>query len=325
MAAPSDVWIASSFGRFAARNLATDHDVFVGWSGAVLEAIPVARTRGMSIVIERGSSHIAHQAEVLAREYASLDISATPVDDRMIERELAEYSDADAIMVPTTYAAATFTERGVDPRKIVVNPYGAEGLRFPARTGVGRASPRIRILFVGQVSVRKGIPRLLRAFRLLDDRFELHLVGPVEPALRQLTKNAGDRVIAHGPLRGARLDDRFANADLFCMPSVEEGLPLALLQALAAGLPVVASPQTGAADVIADGREGLVVPSDDAPRLAGALASLHSAERRIAMGQAAKQRIENAFRWRDYGLRALSAYQRLRAGKAPRPDASDAA
>lgn len=306
-----DVWLASRFGRFAARTLPATADIFVGWSGASIETIEVARSRGMRVVIERGSSHIAHQAKVLADEYHRRGVRAVAVDPRMIDRELKEYEAADAIMVPTRYAASTFVQHGTSPSKLVINPYGVNMAKYVAMPVSRPPSPRTRILFVGRIGLRKGIPYLLQAFQKLGTSFELHLVGPQDAEMDSVARSYPEHIQLHGTLRGASLEARFQDADIFCLPSLEEGLSLALLQAMAAGLPVVATPETGAEDVVTEGQEGFLVPARDAERLASALLGLSSRERRVAMGTAARARVASAFSWSDYGDRAIAAYHRL--------------
>jgi glycosyltransferase involved in cell wall biosynthesis len=306
-----DVAIGRAFGRFAAANMPAEADIFVGWSGASLEAIPVARQRGMHVVLERGSSHIAHQAEILAEAHAEFGDSQGPVDERMIERELAEYAAADMIAVPTRFAAGTFVARGVPQSKLMINPYGADLARFDAVSPAERTTSHCRVLFVGEVGVRKGVPWLLRAFDRLDASFELHLVGPVTPQVRHLLSTTSDRIHVHGPLRSTALDRAFATADLFCLPSLEEGLPLALLQAMAAGLPIIATPECGARDVITEGVEGSIVPARNADALAAALTSMAAQPRRQIMGTAAQARVADGFSWAAYGNRAVAAYQGL--------------
>lgn len=307
----TDLAVGRGFARFVAGHLPSGADLLVGWSGATLEAIAPAKARGMTVVLERGSSHIGHQARVLAGEYARHGVDFRPVDPRMIARELAEYEAADAIAVPTGFARDTFVAAGIPAARIMVNPYGVDLSRFapPAARPEGRP----RLLLVGRIGLRKGIPTLLAAFQRLRGLAELHLVGPIEPGMERILAGPGDGVAVRGPLPGGALAAEYAAAHLFCLPSLEEGLPLTMLQAMAAGLPVVATPETGAADVIEPGREGLIVPSGDADALADALAALlQDRDRREAMGAAARARVASGHSWSDYGERAVDAYARLR-------------
>lgn len=95
-------------------------------------------------------------------------------------------------------------------------------------------------------------------------------------------------------MRGAALRAAFAGADIFCLPSIEEGFALAILEAMAAGLPVVATEATGCGEALDDGAEGLVVADRDA----------------VAITQA-RDRVEREFGWRRYGERALAIYRRV--------------
>ena len=162
-----DAFVGRKFGEFAARTDMTGADIFVGWSNATLEAVPVAREAGLKIVIERGSSHIEHQTDVLTKAYQGLGMNVPTTSPKVIERELTEYKLADAIAVPSKFAAQTFTDRGIPEEKLIINNYGVDLTRFgPLDSKTVRSKPRI--LFVGQVGVRKGIPNLVRAFSELS-------------------------------------------------------------------------------------------------------------------------------------------------------------
>jgi len=306
-----DHLIATRFAAFAADGLPSDADVFVGWSGASLEAARQARRLGMTVVIERGSTHIAHQDRVLAAAYEGLGMAYTPIDPRIVAREIEEYAIADAIVTGSFPAAATFAGEGVDPAKVAVNPYGVNLERF-GRLQPKRGQGRIRILFVGEVGVRKGVPWLLKAFARIKRDAELHLVGPVAPVFKpMLAQLPLDRVHLRGPLRGSALDEEFAAADLFCLPSIEEGFGMVVLEAMAAGLPVVASTATGAADMSA--AQPVLIPPADESALAEALALLIAdPEGREVRSVAGRQSVANGFSWQDYGDRAVRLYDQLR-------------
>lgn len=307
-----DAFVGRQFGRFAARMNMASADVFVGWSNATLEAIPAAHDAGLKVVLERGSSHIEHQTDVLIRAYHTLGISASIASNQVIERELAEYDLADAIAVPSQFAAKTFIDRGVSSEKLVINNYGVDLTRFS--TDLRRTERDIpRIVFVGQVGVRKGIPNLLKAFSALKSKAELHLVGPVEQGFENyLRDEATDAVSIKGPVQGSALPAIYAEADIFCLPSLEEGFPLVNLQALASGCPVITTEAAGAADIIQHGENGLTVADNSVEALTDALDQLiRDAELRCSMSSAAKASVQNGFSWEQYVTRAITAYEKL--------------
>ncbi len=307
-----DAFVGHKFGQFAARTDMTGADIFVGWSNASLEAIPVARETGLKIVIERGSSHIKHQTDVLKGAYQLIGMNVSTASHKVIERELAEYEQADAIAVPSNFAAQTFTDRGISPEKLIVNNYGVDLSRFkPIDTKTNRDKPRI--LFVGQVGVRKGIPNLLNAFSKLKDKAELHLVGPIEPGFSSYLRDAAtDGVTIKGSVSGDSLPEIYGNADIFCLPSLEEGFPLVNLQALASGCPVITTEAAGAADIIRDGTNGLTVANDSTEQLTDALEKLiEDVALRQEMSEAAPLSVLDGFTWGRYVSRAITAYENL--------------
>ena len=306
------VALAKAFGRFAAKNLPVGSNLLVGWSSATLEVIEPAQSRDIKVIIERGSSHIAHQTDVLTRAYADRGLVFSETPPAIVEREEAEYEAADSIAVPSTFAKRTFIERGISENKLIVNPYGVDLVRFkPSKREPGTGP--VKILSVGRVGIRKGIVDLITAFQPLAGKAELHLVGPVEPVMRKLLNAMPmEGVQLRGPFAADELPAIYQDADIFCLPSLEEGFPLVLLQAMASGLAVVATPETGAEDIITEGTEGHIVNAGDSRGLGNALAALvEDAGLRPQMGLAARARVENGWGWENYVERAMVGYQTL--------------
>jgi len=128
-----------------------------------------------------------------------------------------------------------------------------------------------------------------------DTRVRLLLVGqgPLEADLRQSAVEYGlcDRVQILG--YSNEVSDLLSAIDIFVLPSLSEGLPLALLEAAAAGRPLIATEVGGVPEIVDDGVNGLLVPPRDPKSLANAVQSLsHDPERRIKMGEAARKKVE---------------------------------
>ena len=311
-----DLWprahafIGRRFGKFVARTLPPEIDVFLGWSGASLEALEAAKRRGALAVVERGSTHILHQDDVLRRASAASGRDFPGIDRDIVARELAEYDLADRIEVPSGFAAETFVARGTPWEKLIVNPYGVDARAF-ATIAERPSRARPVIVFVGGIGTRKGAQDLIAAAAVLGDRATLVMVGPVAPGFRAA---AGGNVRFTGALDRPRLIAELHAADSFCLPSYEEGLALSMLQAMAAGLAVVATPETGIADVADEGSEALIVPSGRPDALAAALGILaDDADRRRAMGAAAARRA-STLTWAACARRAADAWQRAIGG-----------
>ncbi|HET7498998.1 MAG TPA: glycosyltransferase family 4 protein [Candidatus Eisenbacteria bacterium] len=191
-------------------------------------------------------------------------------------------------------------------RPISVVPNGVDLARFrPGVVPVARyRDGRVNILFVGRFDPRKGLPELLEACERLAERgtdFRLILVGDgrLRPGLeRRARRSLPGRVVFEGQVPHERLPQYYATADLFCSPARgAESFGLVLLEAMALGVPVVASDIPGYRCVVSHGTEGLLTPPRNPAALADALGGLiEDPERRARMG-AAGVRTAARFGW----------------------------
>ena len=284
-------------------------DALSTWGAELGRAVQQAGGRH---VCNRGSSHILFQRDLLVDEFARWGCPRPDgFPDWLVERELAEYASADAIAVPSSFVRESFEARGVPATKLHLAPYGVDLSRFSPRP---RADDRFRVLFVGSASVRKGIGYLLEAARplALKGQAEIWLVGAVSTEARALVARHADIVTLKGFVAPGELAATYAQGSVLVLPSIEEGLARVQVQAMACGLPVIATPNTGAADVLTDGREGFIVPIRDSRAIRDRLEWMlaHPAERR-AMGEAARQRAEARSGWSAYGDAVDGLYRRL--------------
>ena len=194
--------------------------------------------------------------------------------DRRADRLRALADHVDVFLAPTFFARERAAELGIDARKVQVRPLGAV-----AGPAVGRpAKARRRLGFVGTLAPHKGVDVLVRAFRALgraDLTLDLHGGLTTHPAyvdeLRQAA--SGDpRIRFNGPFPEGEQQRILAAIDLLVLPSVWwENSPLTVLEALAAGIPVVASAIGGLPELIAQDDTGLLTPPGDADALRQAL------------------------------------------------------
>lgn len=304
-----DVRRAAQFGRWAARRLPAC-DVLQGWTGYTLESIPVARARGTVVVATRASAHIRAQAALLADEYAAFGLTAPAVSPRMIERECEEYERADYVQVFSTFALRTFLAEGVAPERLVLVPAGVELGDAPvARTPAGGP---LRVLFLGNVTLQKGVHYLLQAVRRLGPgaaRLTLH--GGLSAEGEMILRRFGGEW--KGYLRGDELRRAFAEHDVLVLPSVQDGFGSVICEAMAAGLPVVASAHTSGPDLIDEGVTGFVVPPRDVDALVTALGTLAEDRARCRrMGTAAAAAIRARGGWKEAVDAMLATYEGLR-------------
>lgn len=197
----------------------------------------------------------------------------------------------------------------VPPKKAGVIP---NALRREFGTGDTDPGPQVRethglpaeavlVVFVGNLLKHKGLHRLIRALSGMPE-LPWHLAvvgegperGPCEALLEK--SSLGHRATFTGRLTGAGVEAILRSADVLALPSETEGMPYVILEAMAAGLPVVASSVYGIPELVDDGRTGLLVPPDDSDGLQRALRELlQNGPLRNEMGRRARERFEEHF------------------------------
>jgi glycosyltransferase involved in cell wall biosynthesis len=203
---------------------------------------------------------------------------------------------ADLVLVPGTFVEKTIREFHPDKR-IVRAPYGVGGDFWHSPSREPRDAP-LRFIYAGQLSLRKGIPILLNAWEkaALDDA-ELELVGVWQLAPTKRALPRGVTLVA--PLSRDALREHFRASDVFVFPSFFEGLSLTLMEAMACGLPAVATEAIASPDVVTQACGRLV----GAGELDALVEALHwcvdHREELPSMGRAARVRAEG-WTWENY-------------------------
>jgi glycosyltransferase involved in cell wall biosynthesis len=270
---------------------------------------------------ERGI-RIVHSADLYANVFALPSAAAADVPVRLGSRrdinpdktlplialQRAAYSCAHGVIANSRAAFDRLRLEGVSARRITVIPNGVDVDRFSASSDAaadtgdaGSSRPRRRVLMVANLRRGKGhdtlidaVPSVLRRFP--DATFTLAGGGPEKT---RLTSHAATRGVADALSWLGHRDDvetLAAAADIFVLPSRSEAFPNALLEAMAAGLPAIATSVGGIPEIIDDGRTGLLVRRDDPAELADALCRLMSDERLAAvLGAAARERIRASY------------------------------
>ena len=297
------------FDRYVATQLPRC-DVFCGLSGSGLYSGRRAKSRGATYVCDRGSAHIRVQDRILCEEFQLQGLPYSGIDPRIIRREEEEYETADLITVPSTFALNSFLECGVPQQKLRLATYGVDPGVFHA------CAPRLlndfHVLFVGGLSLRKGIRYLLEAFdRLQYGNKRLTFVGWVLPEMEETIKPYRDnpriKILGHVPQD--KLKEIMSTSHVLVLPSVEDGLGLVQVQALACGCPVIATQNTGGQDVFTDGKEGFIVPIRDSGAIAERLQRMaDDPSLWSTMSEAAIERVKTINGWEQYGDRMFEIF-----------------
>ncbi len=297
-----------SHDRFCRRYL-SPCDIFIGLSSFSLWSGQFARERfGALYVCERGSTHISFQEGVLQREYEALGLPYRPVSRFVVERELAEYEAADYVSVPSQAAWQSFVDSGISAKKLILQPYGINtGYFKPTKN----KSDVFKVVFVGALSVRKGLHKLIRAAELIGGyNVIINVIGSPTPDTQFLKSLCKSQKIAWlGHLPWDELVDELSSAHALVLPSVEEGLAIVQGQALACGCPVIASRATGAEDLFTNGKHGIILDKCTPETIAAAIVKLYSDRTLCAeLSAAASQLAQNLGGWASYGEKLSSRF-----------------
>jgi starch synthase len=278
-------------------------DAFIAISGAGLKTGIRVQQRGGKFICDRGSTHIRHRAELVEQEHLRWGVEENAKDDpRDLAREEAIYQAADALTVPSTHSRQTYIDRGIPAEKIHILPYGVLLDRFQKVDDPPKDT--FEVLYVGRIDLAKGVTDLLQAFaRLPVSNKHLTIIGGVTSEMRTvLPQLPQDKVTFVGTVPQLELKQWMSKSHVMVMPSLDEGMALVQGQALACGCPVIATTNSGGADLFTDGTEGFIVPIRDPDALLNRMQRLaDDPALQQRMSEAALLRVRSLGGWKKYG------------------------
>ena len=294
------------------------------FNSAGLELLEHARARGLFCVMEQTIAPAEIEDRLLAEEQDAFPGWERPGGpDRyraeFAARERAEWNCADLILCGSDFVCQGIAACGGPIERCRVVPYGFDpSWQATPKTACVR---EVRVLVAGAVGLRKGAPYVLRAAQLTKGIAQVRWVGPVG-----LTENAAAEMRRHVDLLGAvprpQMAEHYGWADVFLLPSICEGSATVCYEALAAGLPIITTPNAGS--VVRDGVDGFIVPVRDAEAIAGKLELLARDRDLLAWMSANALARSREFTVEKYGERLLAAirdaqanYQATLAANAP--------
>ena len=262
-----DAMLHQSFGRWAARSLRPDADVVYGFSGVMEEILKSPRRRCQLRTLLRGSAHIREQARILGEEEDRIGARLDGPSGWMIGREEREYELADKIFVLSTFALESFLSQGVPPNWLELCRLGVDLSHFRASNIVvaervkrvlGKAP--LRVLTTGAFSFRKGARDIADVATELSKKMVFRFVGDRLPETAELARQNSQNIefIDREPEKS--LVQHYAWADVFFFPTIEDGFAMVLLQAAAAGLPIIATANCSAPDFVVEDQTGWIIP-----------------------------------------------------------------
>jgi glycosyltransferase involved in cell wall biosynthesis len=264
------------FGRWAARSVRRDADVVHGFSGVMEEVLE--RHQGLTSVV-RGSAHIRVQDEILRSEEARAGQDIERPTRWIIAREEREYRAADQVTVLSRFAHTSFVSMGYSGERLMTLSLGVDIRRFrlspeqvSQRVERIRSGQPLRIVTVGTFSYQKGILDLIDVAERMKGRMTFRFVGHVPGEAHAILERASSVLEFVARVPEFELPDQYAWGDVFLYPTVQDGFAIVLLQAAAAGLPILATTNCAAPDFVREGLNGWIIGIRDPGSIADRLA-----------------------------------------------------
>lgn len=232
-----------------------------------------------------------------------------PVD---VERTKRELTAADAFLCGSEFVVNSLEYSGIDRGFCEICHYGVDTESFPYRPRTRKAEgDPLTFVYLGQVSEHKGVAWLFDAFIDIEaPRARLLCVGNVNLP-DSITSRLPSNIELRGMVQHDEVSEILLSADVMLFPSLGDGFPLSIMEGFASGLPVVCTENTGAADCVAEGENGFVVPVQDAGALRGRIEWFLSNREEIPrMAKAARDSV-SAFTWDAYYENAANAVEKL--------------
>lgn len=290
-------------------------DIFHVWNGHGLYSLRKARRLGARTVVERASTHPLTFERIINEEYRLRGLPTFSLLPFNKQRLLREFTETDYITVPSDFSYKSMLENGVPEEKLVKLSFGVDlNLFWPNPSIVQPASPAggrstFNVLFVGQVGFRKGVLYLLEAWKKLGLKdAKLRILGQedseIKPFLAPFRNDPSIEFLGYGNSL-----ELYQNSDVFILPSLEEGSALVTYEALACGLPVITTHESGS--VIEDEQDGFIVSASDSGQLAERIQFLHKHPELVReMSSKARKKVEN-YSWESYSRNLVQFYNSI--------------
>ena len=301
------LWAGREFCRWIIRHGLGNAAGVYTFNSAGLELLEHARSRGLFCVMDQTSAPAEVEDRLLAEVHSLFPDweephNRDPRREEFAARERAEWMCADLILCGSEFVREGIKSSGGPLGRCLVVPYGF-AVPSPAIPKTGTGSP-LRVLMAGAVRVQKGAPYVLQAARLTKGLAHFRWVGRVA-LLEKAVANMRMYLDLVGGVPRPQMAEHYHWADVFLLPSICEGSATVCYEALAAGLPVITTPNAGS--VVRDGVDGFIVPIRDAEAIAEKLELLTRDRELLHWMSANALARSREFTLEKYGERLITA------------------
>lgn len=308
-----EVFCYRLYGSLSRRYIKTA-DIFHVRSGSGRGgALEKAKKCGMKIIVDHSIAHPAYMEKNLRGEYIKNNMIFTMGISNQLWKDIIEdCNKADILLVNSSFVKDTFLAAGYDERKIRVVYLGVRKDFFSLKKNYRIKGP-IRILFTGRFGFRKGAEYILKAMQELEKRninYEFIVVGNNSEAHDLLKKYPVQHINIVGFVPQDDLKEYLAKSDIYLFPSLCEGCASSGMEAMASGLPVIATKESGLP--IEDKKNGLIVKARSINEIVDSIIYLSSNEHfRKSIGLLAAETIQHNYTWEQYANNVYNIYTSL--------------
>lgn len=274
------LWGGQKFSELCTDALDDQTTSVYAFTSAARELFEAAKARGAACWLDHATAPRAFEVGLIQEEAGrfpgwSVRSVEDPLTDDYLARQREELHLADAIVCGSTFAKRAIMAEGVAGGRIRVVPLGVADHMYATAGARGHRAPgALRVLYAGGDGLRKGLPYLAMALkRLGSSRVEARAAGELE--LSPLAhRELASYMQLLGPVARYEMPALFRWADVLVLPSISDTFGMVILEAMAAGVPVIASENTAAPDLVREGIDGYVVPIRDSDSIAERLERL---------------------------------------------------
>ena len=260
-------------GTLSRRRDLGPESIFFAYDTGALEAMEWCREHGLKCILNQMDPNRVEVDMVREEEKRWPDWStqSLEVPDEYFRRREQEWALADRVVVNSDFCRQALIRQGVPPEKLSIVPLCFETSNDQPGIALAKSNPsgsknKLRVLYLGQVILRKGIQYLIQAAKLLENEpVQFDIVGPIGISAAAIAC-APRNLIFHGRATRDQTARWYQQSDVFVLPTLSDGFAITQLEAMSYGLPVVATPCCGA--VVSDGLDGFVLPQRDTVALA---------------------------------------------------------
>ena len=276
----------TNFDQYVAKQLhkhESKSNIYWGFQGSCHNSLKESNRLGMISICELATAHVVAAKKILGEEAKLHPEWAHTIDNLLFPAKYEQRLEEEPFLAKKVIVASKFTQNtliqtGINKSKIIYLPLGFDLANIPYNENRFNSIKNrpLKLLFVGTVTQRKGIKYLLNAMRILNSKdIELHIIGGIqgnETALKKYSKE----FCYHPPISQQELFSQYAEYDAMVLPTIFEGFGLVIVEAMAAGLPVITTPHTIGPDFITHKKNGYIVPIRDTQSIVNAIESIRA-------------------------------------------------